>query len=109
VLADSRCEPRPGAAAARGPEWSLVENRREPRSFCDGEVRLVLDDPDAREIVGEMVDVSNQGFRASHRDWGIAFGREVRFTHRFFRGRARVVWSRALDGLIESGFAILRD
>ena len=82
--------------------------RRENRTFCEGEVRLFLDSP-AIEIAGELVDVSSSGFRASYSEQSLATGTEVRFRHKFFHGRARVVWSNTVLSSTHSGFMIVRD
>ena len=81
------------------------EIRREPRFVCQGEVRLYVDDD---SFLGELVDVSNLGFRVAHNQLGIAPGDEMRFQHKFFVGKAKVVWTKSVAGRIETGFAIVR-
>ena len=89
-------------------EWSVTESRRESRTFCEGRVRFFLEGRYAA-CLGDLVDVSNNGFRASHTEPAMNPGTEVDFVHTFFRGRARVMWSRLADGQMESGFLIVRE
>ncbi|MBM3736594.1 MAG: PilZ domain-containing protein [Acidobacteria bacterium] len=86
-----------------------VDLRREPRTHCNGEVRLILNDGAGREIVGQMMDVSFSGFRVSHGDPKLEKGMEVWFSHPIFKGRARVAWTRCVYQRVESGFSVLRD
>lgn len=98
----------PGLAPVhRTPAYRLVESRREDRTVCQGQVHLAPDDGAA--ILGEFLDVSSGGFRASYRERSLAAGTEVRFRHRFFEGRARVIWSNAMPDRTHSGFLVLRD
>lgn len=90
-------------------EWRLSDGRAEPRSFCNGEVRIVLNMEEPREFVGELMDISNHGFRAAHHFTGIVAGCDVQFDHRIFRGRARVAWTRTFSDRIETGFQVIRD
>src|SRR5262245_32147836 len=86
----------------------LVNNRREVRTVCQGEVQFFVEN-ESSGITGELVDVSSSGFRASYREGSLSQGTEVRFRHRFFHGRARVVWSNKVLQSTESGFLVLRD
>jgi len=79
--------------------------RGEDREICQGQVRLHLDDT---EFHAELVDVSSNGFRARHSDPRLEPGREVRFQHRIFAGRAKVVWTALVGGQTQSGFQIVR-
>ena len=85
-----------------------VEHRTEPRTICSGEVRFLDDGPPPSECVGELVDISEHGFRAIHHTQ-LACGTQVRFRHRFFVGRAQVMWTRPTVTQVESGFRIVRD
>jgi hypothetical protein len=89
-------------------EWSIAENRREARIFCQGKVTIFLDD-EIRGTLGDLVDISNCGFRVQHNEPRLAPGVEIYFQHRFFRGKARVMWTEAGEGRMESGFQILRE
>lgn len=83
----------------------VMEQRRETRRICQGEVRLAIG---GIETVGDLMDVSGMGFRARH-DWpDLQPGLEVSFQHRFFVGKAEVVWTNQLGGQFSSGFRILR-
>jgi hypothetical protein len=84
-----------------------MEGRREVRSVCQGDVRLYADQPEVA-LVAQMLDVSNNGFRAQHRYRELTPGREVRFEHQFFVGKARVVWTQEIAGKVQSGFQVLR-
>lgn len=89
-------------------EWSIAENRRESRTLCKGKVRFFLEGSYSASH-GELIDVSNNGFRAAHNLESLNPGVEVEFVHTFFRGKARVMWSRADGGQVESGFLIIRE
>ena len=95
------------APVRRTPAYRLVEGRREERTVCQGQVHLASQD--GAEILGEFLDVSAGGFRASYREQKLAAGTEVRFRHRFFQGRARVIWSNSMPDRTHSGFLVLRD
>ncbi len=60
------------------------------------------------ETPAEMLDVSSNGFRLRHSIRDLEPGREVRFEHRIFFGRARVMWTALVGGRPESGFLIIR-
>ncbi len=86
-----------------------AEQRREPRTLCDGEVRLIYHHGRAREIVGQMLDVSFRGFRAAHGEKELQKGMEVWFSHPIFKGKAIVAWTRCIYDRVETGFSIVRD
>ena len=81
--------------------------RGENRDICRGHVHLCVDDS-GNEFPAELVDVSSNGFRARHSDPRLQPGREVRFQHRIFAGRAKVVWTALVGGQTQSGFQIVR-
>jgi hypothetical protein len=81
--------------------------RNEARDICRGNVHLCMDDS-GTESRAELLDVSSNGFRAQHSVPELQPGREVRFQHRFFVGRAKVVWTAAVGGHTQSGFQVLR-
>ena len=91
----------PGADTRQPPEI-----RREPRFVCQGAVRLYFDND--QNFLGELVDVSNLGFRVAHHQPDVPPGSEMRFEHKFFVGKAKVVWTRPVAGRIETGFQIVR-
>jgi hypothetical protein len=83
------------------------ELRGEDRDICRGHVHLSVDDS-GHEFPAELMDVSSNGFRARHSDPRLLPGREVRFQHRIFAGRAKVVWTALVGGHTQSGFQIVR-
>lgn len=85
---------------------AVVESRREPRIICEGEVDLYADD--GQRLRAQLLDVSNNGFRAKYTSPDLAPGREFRFRHRFFVGNARVMWTRPVAGCTQSGFQVVR-
>ncbi|MCW5979244.1 MAG: PilZ domain-containing protein [Bryobacteraceae bacterium] len=88
--------------------FSIVDHRKEPRFVCQGDVRITAFEPGSRHFGGELLDISNHGFRVSYNAEMLPSGAEVSFAHRFFRGRARVMWSRHLPDHNESGCMVLR-
>lgn len=92
-----------------GPGVRFADSRRETRTICQGEVHLLADDESGTVILGEVLDVSSSGFRASYREPSLSAGTEVRFRHKFFQGRARVMWSNPILNNTQSGFQVLRD
>ena len=95
------------AVEARPVKGDMVKRRQESRLPGGGEVRLLLDGPDALEIRGQLVDRSRHGFRARHAHSSLAAGTEVRFWYSGAEGRARVVWNCVLNGAVQSGFFVL--
>jgi hypothetical protein len=86
---------------------SLQERRTESRSRSHGVVQLLIEDPAPQVICAELMDVSQNGFRAIHHCSSLSSGLEVRFTHDLAHGRARVIWSLTRPGVVESGFLIV--
>jgi hypothetical protein len=85
----------------------VPERRRESRSRTQGVVQLLFEDPAPQVISAELMDVSKSGFRAVHHCSSLSSGLEVRFTHDLAHGKARVIWSLTLPGVVESGFLIV--
>jgi len=83
----------------------VCELRGEDREICTGDVHLRLDDS---EFPAELVDVSSNGFRVRHSDPRLQPGLEVRFQHRIFAGRAKVMWTALVGGQTQSGFQVVR-
>ncbi|MFN7923959.1 MAG: PilZ domain-containing protein [Bryobacteraceae bacterium] len=84
---------------------AVAEQRRETRHIVQGEVRLGIG---GTETIGDLIDVSGFGFRARHDSPTLQPGQEVSFQHRFFVGKAEVVWTHPLGAQFDSGFRILR-
>jgi len=80
------------------------EQRKEPRRQAKGSVTIQT----ARaEIQGQLVDVSESGFRVAHADASLEPGQVLEFSHREATGQARVIWNRIMDGRVETGFLIV--
>ena len=84
------------------------EFRRETRVSIQGEVLLYPQDLTGY-IVGQLLDVSKNGFRVAHNYESMPPGREVGFKHRFSQGTARVAWTLRIGGHIECGCEVVRD
>ena len=87
---------------------SGTERRSNNRRSATGGVWLEFANPLPRQVLGELMDVSLNGFRASHRCPSLCTGDEVNFRHPQGSGTARVVWNRIVADCSESGFLILR-
>lgn len=86
---------------------SYQEKRREPRFRADGIVTFRLADGTGRPTQGQLIDISETGFRAAHNDASLARGQEILFEHGSLHGRARAIWNRILDGQVQTGFLIV--
>ena len=82
--------------------------RRETRVTVHGEV-LLYPAGNPGYIVGQLLDVSKNGFRVAHNYESIPPGREVGFKHKFSQGKARVAWTLRIGGHIECGCEVVRD
>ncbi len=80
------------------------EQRKEPRRQAKGSVTIQT--PRA-EVQGQLVDVSESGFRMAHGDASLEPGQVLPFAHREASGEARVIWNRILSGRVETGFLIV--
>ena len=87
---------------------SGAERRYNMRRSATGGVWLEFANPLPRQVLGELMDVSLNGFRASHQCPSLGTGDEVNFRHSQGSGTARVVWNRIVADRSESGFLILR-
>jgi hypothetical protein len=85
----------------------IIEKRREPRRPARGLVTLRIPGPRAAQIQGQLVDVSDGGFRASHDNASLEPGQVVEFEHQHQKGSARAVWNRISGSSIQTGFLIL--
>ena len=85
-----------------------VERRRERRDAFSGEIVLVLDGVPSVSLHGQLIDVSQGGFRVRHTFPDLACGSELTFQHPAGQGRARVMWNRFADDACESGFLLVR-
>ena len=87
---------------------SLKERRKQPRTAASGRVELVLRDPLPEKIEGELMDISSDGFRASHDHSCLRPGLDVHFHYDGGEGMARAMWTRIVSGKVETGFLVLR-
>ena len=78
--------------------------RKEPRRQAKGTVCVQTA---LAEVHGQLVDVSESGFRMAHADASLEPGQVLSFSHREASGQARVIWNRILSGRVESGFLIV--
>ena len=83
------------------------DSRKELRRTAEGEVRVRFENPQRREIQGQLVDVSKGGFRMAHEYPALQTGQVVEFSHVDATGRARVVWNRIEDAGVETGFLVV--
>ena len=83
------------------------DQRAAPRFVCTGNVQMDL--PGGGALRGVLMDVSSDGFRLQLGDSCPAIGTDVKFSHQFFQGRARMVWAKPVDLHFEAGFTVLRD
>lgn len=88
-------------------EENAAERRRHPRVPASGPIQLHGEDPLPFRVDGELVDVSEGGFRLAHRHATLHPGQEVRFEHPGGQGWARVMWTCVSPGRVESGCMIL--
>jgi hypothetical protein len=86
---------------------ATAEKRRETRRAAYGAVHLKITTPRVIEIVGRLLDVSENGFRMSHSYTPLAAGQVIEFRHAMASGHARVVWNRILADRAETGFLVL--
>ena len=82
--------------------------RSELRRKADGDVRVWFSSPQAVEIAGRLVDVSDNGFRMAHGSMDLAAGQMVEFSHGEASGQAQVMWNRIVNGRVETGLRIVR-
>ena len=85
----------------------LTDRRSEPREPASAVVSLLFFDPVPAIAEGTLVDRSAGGFRVAHECQDLRAGLLVRFSYGPVNGAARVVWTRRVDGRLESGFAIV--
>ena len=91
-----------------GREESIGDRRKDPRVSCNGKIRLVPQSG-ATPFLGNLINISANGFRVSFAHTAPVAGAEVEFRHRFFRGRAQLIWTLWKENHYEGGFSVLRD
>lgn len=82
-----------------------TDKRSEPRYPASGKVVV---EAEGLRIEGDLVDVSDSGFRMEHTSQALGSGERVRFSHPQASGVARVVWNRIMDGCTQTGFYIFK-
>jgi hypothetical protein len=80
------------------------EQRKEPRYAAKGKVTVTSS---RGTIAGQLVDVSQSGFRMAHSDATLEPGQVLGFLHTEAAGKARVIWNRILEQRVETGFLIV--
>jgi hypothetical protein len=83
------------------------DRRTEERLPLSGAIEISFDDPNPVTIDGELVEVSERGFRVRHDSKALAAGLEVGYRRTGASGRARVIWTHILEGRCVSGFLVL--
>jgi hypothetical protein len=83
---------------------SSQDQRKEPRRRAKGKVTIQTT---RAEIQGQLVDISESGFRMAHGDASLEPGQVLRFAHSEASGHARVIWNRIMNGRVETGFLIV--
>jgi hypothetical protein len=87
----------------------MTDRRASVRRKANGMALLVPVDSDMPPLAGVLIDVSEDGFRASHPYDGLHPNLIVSFIHRSREGIARVIWNRSTDPDFEAGFQCLSD
>jgi hypothetical protein len=83
------------------------ERRQWERRAASGEVVIWLKSAAIREVRGQLLDVSDGGFRMVHDGVDLPAGALVAFYHPYAHGVARIIWNRRVGNSTESGFFLL--
>ncbi len=83
------------------------DRRGEARFSATGEVRLVIDGPQAISIPARILDVSQHGMRVEHMYAALTTGMLILIDSGSTQFTARVVWNRIRNDGVESGFYLL--
>ena len=83
------------------------DSRREPRRAANGTVTVHFRSHHDVMLQGQLVDVSDSGFRMAHQSSELTTGQVVDFAHAGGSGSARVMWNRIVEGRVESGFLVV--
>jgi hypothetical protein len=101
-------EPKSTAEGYNGGSVIAGDDRRsEPRFPATGEVRLIIDGPQALSIPARILDVSQHGMRVEHMYPALASGMMLQIDSGSSQFTARVVWNRIKNDGVESGFYLL--
>lgn len=82
-----------------------MNRRRDERHDATGPVSLTAEP--GQVCAGDLVDVSEHGFRARHSLTVLCSGDVVQFAYAGRAGHATVAWTRISEQGVESGFFIL--
>jgi hypothetical protein len=85
----------------------MLDQRRGERRAAEGSVSFVVAELDGISVSGQLLDLSESGFRASHNCPALQSGQIVCFEHPCGSGTARVVWNRMVGNMVESGFVVV--
>jgi hypothetical protein len=83
------------------------ERRKEDRLPQSGAIEISFEDPNPVMIRADLIEISDQGFRATHDSKALAPGLEIQYAREGSSGTARVIWTHVLEGRCVSGFLIL--
>lgn len=86
---------------------SPSDRRQEPREPAQGDVRLRPAGAIAAAFVGQLLDLSANGFRARHHCLTLLSGERVDFQFDARTGTAQAMWTRIVGDEAETGFSIL--
>ena len=87
---------------------TAADRRTEIRRSTEGQLQFSFDDPARQDITGRLMDYSKSGFRAIHDYTALHTGQIVEFRHMLAFGKARVMWNRIADNLVETGFLVIK-
>lgn len=87
----------------------ILDRRVEDRQVTEGEALVVPSDFGMPPVEGKLLDANDQGFRIKYDNPSPLFsGQEVHFLLPESAGLARVIWTRVVDGRMESGFLVVK-
>jgi hypothetical protein len=91
----------------RETKMKLEDRRTETRFPADEDVRVRPEGLMSISVPGRLLDVAASGFRVRHKSRSLVSGLTVHFEFPGAEGMARVMWTRILGDIVESGFHIL--
>ena len=83
------------------------DRRRATRFPATGKVEILFEDPLPVTVEGELIDTSAQGVGITHDCVRISPGLEVTIQRNGKRQKARVMWTRIIEGQRASGCLLL--
>jgi len=88
-------------------DLAVGDRRMWERRPASGGVHLLPAAQAGGLIAARLVDISENGFCASHPNPGLHSGEEVFFCHSSASGIARVIWNHSVDGHWLTGFFVI--